>query len=346
MPRGPSTPTPVNAQAYAQLARLLALKENDEQALVEALGAAHRALQLEPENAAFKELLRNIQKRNALTDCAASSVIVVGNSRVHLPKGLVGGVSSDTGRIIETSQPSAKDQKVNRERKSALDDGIDFELFPQAKPALRFINSHGKIGAAIAVRYEPSSGQGSFQYWIYDQKDGRRYEPFRINGDEHPPEEPNSRFNRHARFLHGFYTPGVVEPEKGSMEFHCDPGQPVLQITSHKTDQPLMVLHQFDAPEDGFPIILVRNTTSQVFALGRNGDITLKGDLRAGGAVVVDAAVSEPKHAATKAYVDNAMGALRDEIGRLREELIRLRSAQQDDGGKAPGLPQAPDTVE
>jgi hypothetical protein len=223
---------------------------------------------------------------------------------------------------------------------------VDFDLSPDAEPALRFINPEGKVGAAIAVRYERLSGQGSLQFRVYDQKDGSWDEPFRVNGDEHPPDEPNSRFNRLARFSYGFYTPGVVEPERASMEFHSEPNQPVLQITSHKTNQPLMVLHQIDAPEDGFPIILVRNTTSQVFALRRNGDITLKGDLRAGGAVVIDAAVTEPKHAATKAYVDNAMDALRDEIGRLREELMRLRSAQHERDDKGPGVPQAPDTVE
>ena len=130
------------------------------------------------------------------------------------------------------------------------------------------------------------------------------------------------------------------------MEFHCDPGQPVLKIASHKTDQPLMTLHQFDAPEDGFPIVVLHNPSGVAFALRRNGDMTLKGTFWAGGAVVVDAAVTEPKHAATKAYVDNAMGALRDEISRLREELMRLRSAQHDGGGKAPGLPPAPDTIE
>jgi hypothetical protein len=74
--------------------------------------------------------------------------------------------------------------------------------------------------------------------------------------------------------------------------------------------------------------------------------MTLKGTFWAGGAVVVDAAVTEPKHAATKAYVDNAMEALRDEIGRLREEFIRLRSAQHGDDAQGPSLPQAPDTVE
>jgi hypothetical protein len=260
---------------------------------------------------------------------------LVGTSRIYLPKDIL--VSSD---ITQIPTKSAQEPLPNRSA------AFDLALSPRAEPAFRFINPDGKIGAAIAVRYEQLSGQGSFQYRIYDQTDGRWYEPFRVNGDEHPREEPASRFNRHARFLCGFYTPGVVDPEMASMEFHCQPGQPVFQINSHKTDQPLMVLNQFDAPLDGFPIIVVHNTSGLVFALRRNGDITLKGDLRAGGAVVVDATVTEPKHAATKAYVDNAMDALRDEIGRLREELMRLRSAQHGDDAKGPGLPQAPDTVE
>src|SRR5207244_8475005 len=122
-----------------------------------------------------------------------------------------------------------------------------------------------------------------FQYRIYDQKDGQWYEPFRVNGDEVSPEEPNSRFNRHARFEYGFYAPGVTGPEQASLEFHRDPGQVVFQITSHKTDRPLMVLNQVDAPEDGFPIIVVHSASGLVLALRRNGDITLRADLRAGG---------------------------------------------------------------
>jgi len=244
------------------------------------------------------------------------------------------------------SENAQDDGNAVAEPKQTLDKALDFALSSQAEPALRFINPAGRIGAAIAVRYEQLSGQGSFQYRIYDQTDGRWYEPFRVNGDEVPPQEPNSRFNRHARFEYGFYAPGVTGPEQASMEFHREPGQVVFQITSHKTDRPVMVLNQVDAPEDGFPILVVHNTSGLVFALRRNGDMTLKGALWAGGAVVIDAAVTEPKHAATKAYVDNAMGALRDEISRLREELMRLRSAQHDGGGKAPGLPPAPDTIE
>ena len=227
-----------------------------------------------------------------------------------------------------------------------LNGALDFELSSHAGPALQFINPEGKVGAAVAIRYEQLSGQGSFQFRVYDQSDGNWHEPFRVNGDEHPPEEPNSRFNRHARFAHGFYAPGVTGPEQASLEFHRDPGQVPFQITSHKTNQPLMRLDQVDTPEDGFPIILVRTTSGAAFTLGRNGDLTIKGALQAGGAVVIDAAVTEPKHAATKAYVDNAMEALRDEIGRLREELIRLRSAHHGDDAKGLGLPQAPDTVE
>ena len=229
------------------------------------------------------------------------------------------------------SDSSQDDNKAAGELKQTPGSTLEFALTPHTGPALQFINPDGKVGAAIAVRYEQFSGQGSFQYRIYDQQDGQWYEPFRVNGDEVPPEEPTSRFNRHARFEYGFYSPGVTGPEQASLEFHRDPGQVVFQITSHKSDRPLMVLNQIDAPEDGFPIVLVHNTSGLVFALRRNGDITLKGDLRAGGAVVVDAAVTEPKHAATKAYVDNAMDALRDEIGRLREELMRLRSGSADD---------------
>jgi hypothetical protein len=128
--------------------------------------------------------------------------------------------------------------------------------------------------------------------------------------------------------------------------FHCEPGQPVFQISSHKTSQPMMLLHQFNAPEDGFPIVAVHNAGEAVFTLRRNGDITLKGTLWTGGAVVVDAAVTEPKHAATKAYVDNALGSLRDEIARLREELTRLRSGQPALVDQGATVPQPPDPVE
>ena len=328
---------PANAHAHAQLARLLARREGDESTPTEALAAAAHALELEPHNSEFQELLNNLRtrKRKSRSEPVMPSLLVVGSSRVHLPKDLaVGNIASKDGG-------SAGGGPMR-----TLDSTLDFELSPHAGPALQFINPDGKVGAAIAVRYEQLSGQGSFQYRIYDQKDGRWYEPFRINGDEHPPEEPNSRFNRHVRILHGFYTPGVVEPEKASMEFHCEPGQPVLQIASHKTNQPLMELHQFDAPEDGFPIIVVHNPGGVVFALRRNGDVTLKGALWAGGAVVIDAAVTEPKHAATKAYVDEAVAPLRDEIARLREELTRLRSAQQAMADTDATVPQAPDSVE
>jgi hypothetical protein len=106
-----------------------------------------------------------------------------------------------------------------------------------------------------------------------------------------------------------------------------------------------MVLNQIDAPEDGFPIIVVHNPGGMVFALRRNGDITLKGTLWAG-AVVVDAAVTDPKHAATKAYVDNTVDSLRDEIARLREELTRLRSGQPALVDQGATVPQPPDPVE
>jgi len=244
------------------------------------------------------------------------------------------------------SENSQDGSKPAGELNPALGSALDFALSPHAGPALQFINPEGKVGAAIAVRYEQLSGQGSFQYRIYDQMDGRWYEPFRVNGDEHPPEEPNSRFNRHARFEYGFYAPGVTGPEQASLEFHRDPGQVVFQITSHKTDRPLMVLNQVDAPEDGFPIIVVHNNNGAVFAFRRNGDITLKGALRSGGAVVIDAAVTEPKHAATKAYVDNALGSLRDAVARLREELTRLRSGQPAIADTGATAPQPPDPVE
>jgi hypothetical protein len=244
------------------------------------------------------------------------------------------------------SENSQDGGKAAGEPKQAPGSTLDFALSPHAGPALQFINPEGKVAAAIAVRYEQLSGQGSFQYRIYDQKDGRWYEPFRVNGDEHPPEEPNSRFNRHARFEYGFYAPGVTGPEQASLEFHREPGQVAFQITSHKTDRPLMVLNQVDAPEDGFPIIVVHNNNGAVFAFRRNGDITLKGALRSGGAVVIDAAVTEPKHAATKAYVDEAVAPLRDEIARLREELTRLRSGQQAIADQDPNVPQPPDSVE
>jgi hypothetical protein len=243
------------------------------------------------------------------------------------------------------SENSQDGGKAAGEHEQALGATIDFALSPHAGPALQFINPEGKVAAAIAVRYEQLSGQGSFQYRIYDQKDGRWFEPFRVNGDEHPPEEPNSRFNRHARFEYGFYAPGVTGPEQASLEFHRDPGQVAFQITSHKTDRPLMVLNQVDAPEDGFPIIVVHNPGGMVFALRRNGDITLKGTLWAG-AVVVDAAVTDPKHAATKAYVDNTVDSLRDEIARLREELTRLRSGQPALVDQGATVPQPPDPVE
>jgi hypothetical protein len=210
-------------------------------------------------------------------------------------------------------------------RRKALADPLQFELSSNTAPALRFINPEGKVGAAIAMRYEPLSGQGSLQYVIYDQEGTGWCEPFRVNGDEHPPEEPNSRFNRHARFLYGFYTPGVTEPEKASMEFHSEPGQVAFQITSHKTNRPLMVLNQIDAPQDGFPIIVVQNPSGLVFSLCRNGDLTLRGALHAGGGVTIEAAVTHPTHAATKDYVDQAVAPLKLEIEQLRGEIAALQ---------------------
>src|ERR1700704_1027393 len=190
--------------------------------------------------------------------------------------------------MMNNSEPLPADNRGNFERpRKVLADPLEFELSSNADPALRFINPEGKVGAAIAMRYEPLSGQGSLQYVIYDQEGTGWCEPFRVNGDEHPLEEPNSRFNRHARFLYGFYTPGVTEPEKASMEFHSEPGQVAFQITSHKTNRPLMVLNQIDAPQDGFPIIVVQNASGLVFALCRNGDVTLKGALQSGGGVII-----------------------------------------------------------
>jgi hypothetical protein len=251
--------------------------------------------------------------------------------------------ASGIDHLADGSAPTGRDGGTAPER--TLTSSLDFALSGDAVPALRFVNPEGVVGAAIGVRYEQLSGQGSLQYRIYDQKDGRWYEPFRVNGDEHPLEEPTSRFNRHARFEYGFYAPGVTGPEQASLEYHRDPGQVVFQITSHKTDRPIMVLNQIDAPEDGFPIIVVHNSGGMVFALRRNGDITLKGTLWAG-AVVVDATVTEPKHAATKAYVDNTVDSLRDEIARLREELTRLRSGQPALADTGATVPQPPDPVE
>jgi len=229
--------------------------------------------------------------------------------------------------MIENLEPLQRDDRDKPEKSAEpLHGQLEFALSPHAEPAFRFVNPEGKVGAALTMRYEPLSGQGSLQYIIYDQDDGRWCEPFRVNGDEHPTEEPNSRFNRHARFLYGFYTPGVTEPEKASMEFHCEPGQVVFQITSHKTDRPLMVLNQVDGPQDGFPIIVVQNRSGLLFALSRNGDITLKGVLQTGGGVIIEAPVTQPKHAATKDYVDQTVTSLKLEIEQLREEIAALRA--------------------
>jgi tetratricopeptide (TPR) repeat protein len=101
---------PTNAHAHAQLARLLA-REDDEQALAAALAAAEQAVELEPGNYDFQELLKNLRtrKRKIQQKPAAPSVvvpvvpsiIVVGNSRIHLPKNLAASYLEDARRLRE-----------------------------------------------------------------------------------------------------------------------------------------------------------------------------------------------------------------------------------------------------